>query len=88
MAVHAAGVPKVREITTSELDALSVLCKQSSCVCERDCFLVLCVHGRQLLVVSCFQGRGTGLSSKQPFTVVVHCWNTKTWECTRRVSPR
>lgn len=45
-----------------------------------------------LLVASCFHGRAvssnTPYKSERPFTVVVHIWDTTTWQLTRLVSPR
>jgi hypothetical protein len=45
-----------------------------------------------LLVASCFHGRAissnTPYKSERPFTVVVHIWDTDTWQLTRLVSPR
>jgi hypothetical protein len=45
-----------------------------------------------LLVASCFHGRAvssnTPYKSERPFTVVVHIWDTHTWQLTRLVSPR
>lgn len=45
-----------------------------------------------LLVASCFHGRAVSnnspYKSERPFTVVVHVWETRTWQLTRLISPR